>query len=689
MPITVRQHATGLSLYARFDDASNTAVNLTAGAGLKAKTYRAEDAAIVTAGLPAGTYTAGVYVGTAAGQVIGDELVAVVPEFRWSGSAELLPAVEAVRASAVHDYGAVYFVSQASGSDSNSGLSADAAKQSLGAAKTAAAAGSLVRVLDGTFDEKDLFKDGVDWQFAEGTRVVYEQNGSGALFNDEAGPVRCNVYGKAVIAIRGDGALNRHLLHVSDADSRVFFQCKQMGLIDGTDNHDNAINIADGVVVIDCPDIDRVGAAAARVTAFYGGVVTLLGDFEIGDGLDLEGPADVTTKGNMRSHNLGVWFKENGGTYRAEGNLICESRPVTVASGKSGVGVFDGCVLHQTAGTETSINAEGANTVSLYMRRTIVITPTGAAASVSTNANLIIDAHTTFTRPVNSTPSYATNYTPTLKPTTPDRSLDVSAGGAAGVDLANVENQGSVLNLTSTTIATAGNVTGSVAGSVSGDVAGKVLGGGASVITGSGVHALNGDGENIATTTAVGELADSVTENSADIAALTATTTAGFSALEADVAALPAPLNAAGTRSALGMAAADLDAQLDAIEAGAGGGLSQPRINYGPEPAFTRIVPTYGPVVQPIRVPPGVVDETVALDMSRLYGKDTNVLEVGTPTISAGAIEAAAVGPHDYYAYVGLSGVAVAGEDQTVTVQIDMVGGPTRSVVFRVVTSDE
>lgn len=93
-----------------------------------------------------------------------------------------------------------------------------------------------------------------------------------------------------------------------------------------------------------------------------------------------------------------------------------------------------------------------------------------------------------------------------LAPTIPGRTLDVSIGGAAGVDWANVESASSTVGLTGTTISTSqqvssvsgavGSVTGSVGsvtgsvGSVTGNVGGNVLGSVGSVLgginTGSG-----------------------------------------------------------------------------------------------------------------------------------------------------------------------------------------------------------
>lgn len=70
-------------------------------------------------------------------------------------------------------------------------------------------------------------------------------------------------------------------------------------------------------------------------------------------------------------------------------------------------------------------------------------------------------------------------------PTVSGRGLDVSAGGEAGVDWANVGSPTTTLALTGTSL---NSVSGSV-GSVAGNVDGKVLGGGAGVLAGVGVQA--------------------------------------------------------------------------------------------------------------------------------------------------------------------------------------------------------
>lgn len=85
--------------------------------------------------------------------------------------------------------------------------------------------------------------------------------------------------------------------------------------------------------------------------------------------------------------------------------------------------------------------------------------------------------------------AYASGQAP-LQPTVAGRTFDVTATGCGGVDWGNLENAGSTVNLSATTIAT-----------LSGDVQGKVLGGGASAISGIGAWANGTSGSDIATST--------------------------------------------------------------------------------------------------------------------------------------------------------------------------------------------
>lgn len=104
MPITA-YYATGEDLYVRFSDGSNTAVDLTEGSSLKLGQYDAADAAIDSAGLAAGTFSARVFLGTASGQSSSDVEVSVIPEFRWDGTNEI--SLSGVVDASLTTYGAL------------------------------------------------------------------------------------------------------------------------------------------------------------------------------------------------------------------------------------------------------------------------------------------------------------------------------------------------------------------------------------------------------------------------------------------------------------------------------------------------------------------------------------------------------------------------------------------------------
>jgi len=142
-----------------------------------------------------------------------------------------------------------------------------------------------------------------------------------------------------------------------------------------------------------------------------------------------------------------------------------------------------------------------------------------------------------------------------LKPTTAGRTLDVTEGGEAGIDWANVGSPTTPLNLSGTTISTSqavASVSGAV-GSVTGNVGGNVVGSVGSV-TGNvgGVTGVTFPAT-VSSLTAAGVRTELSTElGRIDVATSTRLATSGYTA----------PLDAAGTRSALGLAAANLDTQL-------------------------------------------------------------------------------------------------------------------------------
>lgn len=150
-----------------------------------------------------------------------------------------------------------------------------------------------------------------------------------------------------------------------------------------------------------------------------------------------------------------------------------------------------------------------------------------------------------------------------LTPTVAGRTLDVTAGGNAGIDWANVENPGSTVALAATTIST-----GQAVASVTGNVGGIVS---VTFPTNFGLLSINGSGH-ISRVAVV----DSVTGSVGSISGITFPS--NFSALLinasghisrvvlVDTVTSGGGLDAAGVRAALGLALANLDTQFDGID---------------------------------------------------------------------------------------------------------------------------
>ena len=143
--------------------------------------------------------------------------------------------------------------------------------------------------------------------------------------------------------------------------------------------------------------------------------------------------------------------------------------------------------------------------------------------------------------------SFTLRKTAALKPTTAARTLDVSAGGEAGVDWANVGSPTTAVNLSATNIdvdqvvasvsGAVGSVTGAV-GSVTGNVGGNVTGSVGSIATG-GIAAASFAANAI---DAAALAADAVTEIQSGLAtAANLATVAGY--LDTEIAAILADTN--------------------------------------------------------------------------------------------------------------------------------------------------
>lgn len=155
-----------------------------------------------------------------------------------------------------------WFVSK-TGSDSNNGRSWATAKLTLGAAKTAASAPATIYVGSGSYNERDLAKNGINWYFLPGASVDYTGT-SGAIFDDAGSTVSYSVFGNGSFAHSGASG-NQHVIRQAGASSIVSFDAHTVtsssvttyvagklilhaSAVSGTDN---ILDVAGGSLVID------------------------------------------------------------------------------------------------------------------------------------------------------------------------------------------------------------------------------------------------------------------------------------------------------------------------------------------------------------------------------------------------------------------------------------------------------
>jgi len=96
--------------------------------------------------------------------------------------------------------------------------------KTLTGAKDAASSGDTIMVLPGTYDEKNLLKDGVNWHFFRGANVVYSGNEAGGIFDtSEDGSdaaVDCSVTGHGEFSLLNSTG-SGHVVHFATGEQLV------------------------------------------------------------------------------------------------------------------------------------------------------------------------------------------------------------------------------------------------------------------------------------------------------------------------------------------------------------------------------------------------------------------------------------------------------------------------------------
>lgn len=170
-----------------------------------------------------------------------------------------------------------------------------------------------------------------------------------------------------------------------------------------------------------------------------------------------------------------------GKTIRKMWNSTAIAGESITRSGNGTLQVYkDGNTTQSTAGVTDTEDFDSLTGVHLV---TIDTSANGTFYSAASDFELVLANATIDGKTINATLfSFSLENRSPLMPTTSGRTLDVNSNGEAGIDWANVGNQSATVGLSSTTIASAGNVTGAVLGGMTGNITGNLSGSVGSVV---------------------------------------------------------------------------------------------------------------------------------------------------------------------------------------------------------------
>lgn len=148
--------------------------------------------------------------------------------------------------------------------------------KTLAAAKGAATSGDTIIVMPGTYNERNLLKNGVNWHFLPGAKVVVTGTGGGAIFDTSSsygtgGAVTAMITGYGEFSINvADSSAN--VINSAASGSHMFFQARSLAglstadtvrLADGEAN----LDVREGITASEQRALTVLGAATAVVRA--------------------------------------------------------------------------------------------------------------------------------------------------------------------------------------------------------------------------------------------------------------------------------------------------------------------------------------------------------------------------------------------------------------------------------------
>lgn len=283
----------------------------------------------------------------------------------------------------------------------------------LGAAKAAAASGDTIFILPGTYNEKNLAKNGVNWHLCNGAVISYSGLATGGVFDTGTAGGACSftVSGNGTIRVTSEPSPYAVIKSVYGGDN-IKVECDRIEgvgpALDGS-----------GTVLIRCNEMKSTSSGCVNV--FSGGNVTIYAhkiSSSGGNAVEISGGVlDLTVRYISSSAGKGIRF--NGGTlycsafeassstdaaleYTNSYSTLCRihnCKLISTAGGGLGLAVkvtagtgnlrFHNCSFVGLAPSSVAIDSTSATTILLYgecvanMAKGAQVTTAGSALTVN------------------------------------------------------------------------------------------------------------------------------------------------------------------------------------------------------------------------------------------------------------------------------------------------------------------
>ena len=285
----------------------------------------------------------------------------------------------------------------------------------LTAAKAAAVSGDTIVVLPGTYSEKNLVKNGVNWHFFNGAIVNYSGAVGGGIFDTNTVGSACTfvVSGNGVLKVTSEPGATP-LIKSGYGGDNIKIECDRIEALGP------ALDAA-GTVLIRCNEMKSTSAAC--VTAFTTANITIYANkisSSGGHGIEISG-GTLEVIAHRISSSAGKAIRFNYGTlyvtaheissstdyaleYNSAYSTLCRihnARLVSTAGGGTGKAVYVsagsgnlrlvGCTLVGTSPATLSIDSTSATTVLLYgecvanLAKGANVTTAGSALTVNSS----------------------------------------------------------------------------------------------------------------------------------------------------------------------------------------------------------------------------------------------------------------------------------------------------------------